>query len=164
VDIFEQTPTEGDTNKLTGAVKGITEETAGIIAGQFYAMRENLLSIKEYVKNLAENLPPSLDDALTMNDAIVALTVETKGIRELIPLDLEYSFTTIRDNAVRMSDTLTIMNTTQHQMAETGLNQLAAINDTVTHLALIEKNTRNNEKLNSIDARLEELNRNIKNL
>jgi len=63
-----------------------------------------------------------------------------------------------------MSDTLTIMNTTQHQMAETGLNQLAAINDTVTHLALIEKNTRNNEKLNSIDARLEELNRNIKNL
>ena len=71
------------------------------------------------MKNLAENLPPSLDDALTMNDAIVALTVETKGIRELIPLDLEYSFTTIRDNAVRMSDTLTIMNTTQHQMAET---------------------------------------------
>lgn len=164
VDIFEQTPSEGDKDKLTGAVKGITEETAGVIAGQFYAMRENLLAIRDNVKRLADNLPPSLEESLTMRDAIDALALETKGIRELIPLDLVYSFTTIRDNAVRTSDTLGIMNTTQQQMAETGLNQLAAINETVGHLASIDKKVTDIAKLNSIDARLEELNRNIKNL
>lgn len=136
LEIKPEDETVSDRNKITGAVKGITEETAGIIAGQFYAMRENLLAIKN----------------------------DTNLIRGLIPLDLTYSFTTIRDNAVLTSNTLSTMNTTQQQMAETGLNQLAAINETVGHLAQIEKNTRNNEKLNSIDARLEELNRNIKNL
>jgi tape measure domain-containing protein len=35
----------GSSSTMTGAIKGITEETAGIIAGQFYAMRENLLSV-----------------------------------------------------------------------------------------------------------------------
>lgn len=136
LEIKPEDETVSDRNKLTGAVKGITEETAGIIAGQFYAMRENLLAIKS----------------------------DTRLIRELIPLDLTYSFVTIRDNAVRMADTLGIMNTTQQQMQDTALNQLASINETVGHLAQIEKNTRNNEKLNSIDARLEEMNRNIKNL
>lgn len=164
VDIFEQTPTTKDQNKITGAIKGITEDTAGIIAGQFYAMRENLLAIREYTKRLAENLPPSLDDNMNMNDSIIAMTAEVKGIRDLIPLDLVYSFTTIRDNAVRINDTVAIMNTTQQQMADTALNQLASINETVGHLASIDKKVTDIAKLNSIDARLEELNRNIKNL
>lgn len=164
VDIFEQTPTTKDQNKITGAIKGITEDTAGIIAGQFYAMRENLLAIREYTKQLAGNLPPSLDDNMNMNDSIIAMTAEVKGIRDLIPLDLVYSFTTIRDNAIRTTDTLAVMNTTQQQMADTALNQLASINETVGHLASIDKKVTDIAKLNSIDARLEELNRNIKNL
>lgn len=164
VDIFEQTPTTKDQNKITGAIKGITEDTAGIIAGQFYAMRENLLAIREYTKQLAGNLPPSLDDNMNMNDSIIAMTAEVKGIRDLIPLDLVYSFTTIRDNAIRTTDTLAVMNTTQNQMADTALNQLASINETVGHLASIDKKVTDIAKLNSIDARLEELNRNIKNL
>jgi tape measure domain-containing protein len=164
VDIFEQTPTTKDQNKITGAIKGITEDTAGIIAGQFYAMRENLLAIREYAKQLAGNLPPSLDDNMNMNGSIIAMTAEVKGIRDLIPLDLVYSFTTIRDNAIRTTDTLAVMNTTQQQMADTALNQLASINETVGHLASIDKKVTDIAKLNSIDARLEELNRNIKNL
>ena len=72
---------------LAGAIKGITEETAGIIAGQFMAMRE--LGQKSYT---------------------------------------------------------------------TGLEQLAGINQSVTHLARIEENTRHNRKLNDIDEKIGEMN------
>ena len=49
-------------------------------------------------------------------------------------------------------------------MQDTALNQLASINETVGHLASIDKKVTDIAKLNSIDARLEEMNRNIKNL
>lgn len=76
---------------LTGAIKGITEETAGLIAGQFTAMRE--IGQKSYL---------------------------------------------------------------------TGIEQLASINESVTHLAAIEINTRHNAKLNSIDDRLADMNNYLK--
>lgn len=82
---------EGSQQGLTGAVKGITEETAGLIAGQFFAMRE--VNQKSYM---------------------------------------------------------------------TGLEQLDSINASVTHLAEIAKNTRNNVRLNDIADAVSETNRILK--
>ena len=42
---LEPAATDTNENQLTGAIRGITEETAGLIAGQFYAMRENLKNV-----------------------------------------------------------------------------------------------------------------------
>jgi hypothetical protein len=89
VDLFPQEATRPE--GLKGAIKGITEETAGLIAGQFTAMRE--IGQKTYL---------------------------------------------------------------------TGLEQLDSINQSVTHLARIEENTRHNSKLNSIDERLGEMNNYLK--
>ncbi len=72
---------------ITGAIKGITEETAGLIAGQFFAMRE--LQQKTYF---------------------------------------------------------------------TGVEQLDAINQSVTYLQKIEENTKHNKKLVDIDSKLQEMN------
>lgn len=80
-----------DQQGLSGAIKGITEETASLIAGQFYAMRE-----------------------------------------------------------------------TNQRQYMTGLQQLDAINQSVTHLAEIASNTRHNQKLVSIDRRLEDMNNYLK--
>jgi len=76
---------------LAGAIKGITEETASLIAGQFFAMRE--LNQKSYL---------------------------------------------------------------------TGVEQLDVLNQSVTHLAEIAANTRHNQKLVSIDKRLEDMNNYLK--
>jgi len=92
---------------LTGAVRGITEETAGLIAGQFMAMRENLWG--------------------TMNNTA-----------------------TIRDIS--------------RQIENNGQLQLNAVNESVTHLSNIEKNTRDISRLSAIQSELETMNRNIKNL
>ena len=37
-----------DTTGLAGAIKGITEETAGMIAGQMYAIREHMASLRRF--------------------------------------------------------------------------------------------------------------------
>jgi tape measure domain-containing protein len=120
---------------ITGAIKGITEETAGLIAGQFMAMRENLLGV--------------LNQSRTISDIMPSMSTYMMSINERLGF---------------VGTDITAMRYTSEQIEQNGILQLAAVNESVTHLAQIEKNTRNNVKLNSIDARLEELNKNIKNL
>ena len=81
-----------DQQGLTGAIKGITEETAGMIAGQMYAIREHMAGIRRF----------------------------------------------------QASDQMDLMN------------------QSVTHLAEIAVNTRHNQKLNSIDDRLKDMNAYLK--
>lgn len=89
MDLFKQSDNKPE--GLTGAIKGITEETAGIIAGQFFAFRE--LQQKTYF---------------------------------------------------------------------TGVEQLAAINQSISHLAHIEENTRYNVHLREINEVLKDMNAYIK--
>lgn len=54
-----------DNNKLTGAIKGITEEQAGIISGQFFAMRENQVEMLRYVRKWGDEDSLALSMSLT---------------------------------------------------------------------------------------------------
>jgi len=120
---------------LTGAIKGITEETAGLIAGQFMAMRENLLSLRNYTLAIRDYMPGIAESMEYMRNSNSLNYVEFAGMRAAT-----------------------------EELSNFAQNQLVAINESVTHLAAIEKNTRDIAKLNSIDSRLEEMNKNLKNL
>jgi len=120
---------------ITGAIKGITEETAGLIAGQFMAMRENLLGV--------------LNQSRTISDIMPSMSTYMMSINERLGF---------------VGTDITSMRYTSEQIEQNGILQLAAVNESVTHLASIDKKMTDVAKLNSIDARLEELNKNIKNL
>lgn len=93
---------------LTGAIrKELTEETGGLIAGQFMAMRTDLLALR--------------------ND-------------------------------------LTVIRGFSSEMNDTALNQMSVINQSVTHLANIEKNTRDISLLRETNQKLTEMNTYLKNL
>jgi hypothetical protein len=109
-------------NGLTGAIKGITEETAGLIAGQFFAFRE--LQQRVY------------EEIALKHTGILKQTMEYAG------QSLE----------------------TQNNHYQTAMQQLDVMNQSVTHLAAIEKNTVDIAKLNSIDDRLRDMNTYLKQI
>jgi hypothetical protein len=119
VDFFSETSKpEG----LSGAIKGITEETAGLIAGQFFAFRE--LQQRVY------------EEIALKHTGILKQTMEYAG------QSLE----------------------TQNNHYQTAMQQLDVMNQSVTHLAAIEKNTVDIAKLNSIDDRLRDMNTYLKQI
>lgn len=106
---------------LTGAIKGITEETASLIAGQFFAFRE----VQQRVYDVLSTHTPIHTESLSV---------------------------------------MKQMHDTQNKHYLTGIQQLDAINTSVTHLAAIERNTRDIEKLSSIDQKLSDMNNYLKQI
>lgn len=122
---------------LTGAIKGITEETAGLIAGQFTAMRENLLELKMATSSVREKLGL---DANSISDMLIS----------------------IRDFSGSSINEIAGMKEIMSQIQNTSLNQMTAINESVGHLANIEKNTRDISVLNTIHTDIQEMNKYLK--
>lgn len=96
-----------DNKGLTGSIKSITEDTAGLIAGQFMAMRTDLLGIH----------------------------TDTSALK-----------------------------TYAAEMSNLALDQMAVVNQSVTYLAGIEKNTRDIALLRETNQKLTEMNTYLKNL
>jgi len=134
IDILTPEDLDKDSGNVTGAVKGITEETAGLIAGQFMAMRENLLSLRNYNLAIRDYMPGIAESMESMRNSNSLNYVEFAGMRAAT-----------------------------EELSNFAQNQLVAINESVTHLAAIEKNTRDIAKLNDIKAELVEMNKNLKN-
>lgn len=106
---------------MAGQIKGITEETASLIAGQFYAFRELQQNVYEVTMQHTSILNESLK-YLTMSYGVHANQLET----------------------ARM--------------------QLDVVNQSVTHLAAIERNTKYNAELVVISQKLSDMNNYLKNL
>ncbi|HPE74691.1 MAG TPA: phage tail tape measure protein [Draconibacterium sp.] len=78
-------PTSTQQQGLSGAIRGITEETAGLIAGQFNAMRIELKGINDNTK-LIENQFMMMDEALSTLDRIAQNTSHNKRLNDVCTL------------------------------------------------------------------------------
>ncbi len=92
---------------LTGAIAGITEETAGVLAGQFNAVRMNTAEIINSVNGLSgganlANMVDRMDDLLESNNKIVVNTAFLRPIYQLLQKELSGVSVTYTDiNSMR---------------------------------------------------------------
>jgi hypothetical protein len=98
-------------------------------------MRENLMSLRNYTLTIRDYMPGIAESMESMRNSNSLNYVEFAGMRSAT-----------------------------EELSNFAQQQLISVNESVTYLAGIEKNTRDIAKLNSIDARLEEMNKNLKNL